>query len=92
MTKRRSRFKRNGTSSFNAPTIVHMKLSWKHDCGEQTLTIGEDGYAVDVVGVTVVDLDAFARHQPPSDTGVVAAGEKLCVADDGQPSYAILVT
>lgn len=40
---------------------------------EHTLTIGEDGDGVDVVGVAVIDLYTFPCHQPPSDTSVVAA-------------------
>lgn len=44
-----------------------------------TLSIGEDSQAVDVVGVTVIDLDAFSRHHPSSDAGVIATGEKLLV-------------
>lgn len=47
----------------------------------QTLAIGEDSHAVDVVCVTVVDLHTFARHLPPSDTRVVAAREELGAAD-----------
>lgn len=50
---------------------------------EHTLAIGEDSHAVDVVCVTVVELYTFAcRHQPPPDTGIVAAREELAVADD----------
>lgn len=48
---------------------------------EQTLAIGEDSQAVNVVGVAVIDLYTFARHQPPSDTRVIAAREELSVAD-----------
>lgn len=42
-----------------------------------TLSVGEDGQTVDVVGVTVIDLNAFSRHHPASDAGVIATGEKL---------------
>lgn len=48
---------------------------------EQTLTIGEDSQAVNVVGVAVIDLYTFACHQPPSDTCVIAAREELSAAD-----------
>lgn len=57
-----------------------------------TLAVGEDGHAVDVVGVAVVHLDTLSCHQPPSDARVVAAGEELRVADDGEPPHAVLVT
>lgn len=59
---------------------------------EQTLAIGEDGYAVDVVGVAVVDLYTLPSHQPPSDTCVVAAREELSVADHCQPSDTVLMS
>lgn len=42
-----------------------------------TLSIGEDSQTVDVVGVTVIDLNTFSCHHPSSDAGIVATGEKL---------------
>lgn len=56
------------------------------------MAVGEDGHAVDVVGVAVIDLHTLSAHQPPSDTRVVAAGEELGLADHGEASYAVLVT
>lgn len=44
-----------------------------------TLSIREDSQTVDVVGVTVIDLNAFSCHHPSSDTGIIATGEKLQV-------------
>lgn len=58
----------------------------------QTLTVGEDSHAVNVVGVAVVDLYTFARHLPPSDTCVVAARKELSAADHSESSDTILVT
>ncbi len=59
--------------SFHRPLNININ--------EQTLAIGEDSQAVDVVGVAVIDLNTFACHQPPSDTRVIAARDKLSVAD-----------
>jgi len=55
------------------------------------LAVGENGHAVDVVGVAVVDLHALPRHHPPPHAGVVAAGEELRVAEYRQPPHAVLV-
>lgn len=64
----------------------------KEGSEHQTLAVGEDRHAVDVVGVAVVHLYTLSRHQPPSDARVVAAREELCAADDGESSHAVLVT
>lgn len=56
------------------------------------MTVGEDGHAVDVVCVAVIDLNTFSRHQPASDAHVIAAREELCPADDGESSHTVLVT
>lgn len=58
----------------------------------QTLAVWEDGHAVDVVGMAIVDLHALAAHQPPPDACVIAAGEELSAADHSKPSDAVLVT
>lgn len=58
----------------------------------QTFAVGEDSQAVDEVGVAVIDLHTFARHQPSSDAGVVAAGEELRAADHCQAADTVLVT
>ena len=55
------------------------------------MAVGEDGDAVDVVGVAEVNLDALPGHHPPPHAGVVAAGEELCVTEDGQPPHTVLV-
>lgn len=58
----------------------------------QTLAVWEDGHAVNVVGMAVVDLHALAAHQPSPDARVIAAGEELSAADHSKPSDAVLVT
>lgn len=64
------------------PALINRLFFLKNsDKNPQTLAIGEDSHAVDVVCVTVVDLHTFARHLPPSDTRVVAAREELGAAD-----------
>lgn len=57
-----------------------------------TLSVREDSKAVDIVCVTVVNLHAFTRHQPPSNTGVITAGEKLHVVYHREPSHTVLMT
>ena len=60
-------------------------------CEYLTVAVGEDGYAVDVVCVAEVDLDTLPGHHPSPHAGVVAAGEELCVAEDGQTPDAVLM-
>ncbi len=64
---------------------------WFHT-DEQTLAIGKDSHAVDVVGVAVIDLNTFACHQPPPDTRVIAAREELSAADHSKSPYTVLMT
>lgn len=57
-----------------------------------TLSVREDSKAVDIVSVTVVNLHTFTRHHPPSNAGVITAGEKLHLVYHSEPSHTVLMT